>query len=129
MRPMSRSRIRTAAWLAALAIALNALWPLVAQAKPHAAGELVAVCTVEGTTHYIELPAGKAPLDEQSAKHQDHCAFCVFGSDRAAPPTQLQPAPPASSTDASPPPMAAGLQLTRNRSVSPGSPRAPPAAS
>jgi hypothetical protein len=25
--------------------------------------------------------------------------------------------------------MAAGLQLTRNRSVSPGSPRAPPAAS
>jgi hypothetical protein len=125
---MTGRNTRWTAWLAALAMALNALWPLLAQAKPHGASTLVPVCTVDGTTHYIELPTGKAPLDEQSAKHQDHCAFCVFGSDRAAPPAQFQPPPPASA-DASSPPAAVQSQLTRNRSVSPGSPRAPPAAS
>lgn len=38
---------RIASWLAALAMALNALWPLIAQAKPRSV-TLVPVCTVQG---------------------------------------------------------------------------------
>jgi hypothetical protein len=116
------------AWLAALAMALHALWPLIAQAKPRAAGELVPVCTVEGVTHYIELPAGKTPLDEQSTTRHDHCAFCFFGSDRAALPSQFQP-PAIEPADASAPPSVAGPLAVRARFLSTGSPRSPPAAS
>ncbi len=67
-----------------LAMALQAFWPLLAQARPRIAGELVPVCTVEGVTHYLELPAGKSPLDERSASHGEHCKLCVFGGDRDA---------------------------------------------
>ena len=125
---LRRSRIRTAAWLAALAMALHALWPLVAQARPHAAGHLVPVCTVEGVTHYIELPAGKTPLDEQSSTRHEHCAFCFFGTDRAALPARFEPvAPPMA--DAVSPPDAGGVVTVRSLSVSPGFPRAPPVVS
>ncbi|HLX81808.1 MAG TPA: DUF2946 family protein [Burkholderiales bacterium] len=72
-------RNRLAAFLAVLALALQAFWPLLAQARPRIAGILVPVCTVEGTTHYLELPAGKSPLDERSASHGEHCKLCVFG--------------------------------------------------
>jgi hypothetical protein len=125
---MSRSRTRITVWLAALAMALHALWPLLAQARPHAAGTLVPVCTVEGTTHYIELPAGKTPLDEQSSARHDHCAFCFFGSDRVAPPAQFQAVAPAAGEAGSPPPQAEPF-TARTRSLSPGNPRAPPNAS
>ena len=60
------------AWLAILAMALQALWPLIAQARPVT---LVPVCTVAGVTHYIELPDGKGPSDV----HHKHCSFCVSG--------------------------------------------------
>jgi hypothetical protein len=66
---------KTASWLAMLAIALHALWPLIAQARPKSA-LLVPLCTVEGVTHYIELPGGRTPLDESAASHQEHCAYC-----------------------------------------------------
>ena len=65
-------------WLAALAIALHALWPLIANARPKSVN-LVPICTVEGITHYLEVPGGKSPLDDSAAKHQDHCAFCFMG--------------------------------------------------
>lgn len=76
-------RNRLAAVLAVLAMALQAFWPLLAQARPRIAGELVPVCTVEGVTHYLELPAGKSPLDERSASHGEHCKLCVFGDGKA----------------------------------------------
>ena len=75
-------RNRLAAVLAVLAMALQAFWPLLAQARPRIAGELVPLCTVEGVTHYLELPAGKSPLEERSASHGEHCKLCVFGGDR-----------------------------------------------
>jgi hypothetical protein len=59
------------AWLAIAAMALNALWPLIAQARP---AMLVPVCTVGGETHYIEIPTGG------STSTHDHCAFCVAGA-------------------------------------------------
>ncbi len=76
-------RNRLATLLAALAMALQAFWPLLAEARPRIAGELVPVCTVEGVTHYLELPAGKSPLEERSASHGEHCKLCVFGAGKA----------------------------------------------
>src|SRR4051812_33519187 len=64
-------------WLALLAIALHAAWPLLANAKPKSA-HLVPLCTVEGVTHYIEVPGG-TPLDDSAKAHQDHCSFCFLG--------------------------------------------------
>ncbi len=75
-------RNRLAAFVAMLAMALQVFWPLLAQARPRIAGQLVPVCTVDGVTHYLELPAGKSPLDERSASHGEHCKLCVFGGDR-----------------------------------------------
>src|SRR5215218_783294 len=72
-----------AVYLAILAIALQALWPLLAQAKPKNV-LLVPVCTVQGVTHYIELPSGNAPVEQHAASQHDHCSFCSFGGDRAA---------------------------------------------
>ena len=67
---------RLGTWLAILAIALQAAWPLLAAAKPRSVA-LVPVCTVDGVTHYFEVPTGKAPLDD--SVHGQHCVFCTLG--------------------------------------------------
>lgn len=61
---------KLAGWLAILAMALQALWPLVAQARP---ATLVPVCTVGGETHYVEIPGAPAPADK-------HCELCFVGA-------------------------------------------------
>ena len=63
-------------WLAILAIAQQAAWPLLAAAKPRAVA-LVPLCTVDGVTHYLEVPTGKTPLDDRV--HREHCVFCTLG--------------------------------------------------
>ena len=82
-----------AAWLANLGIALQALWPLISQARPEVPGHLVPLCTVDGVTHYLELPGGKPPGEERSATYHEHCKLCVFGVERlgALPPAALPP--------------------------------------
>lgn len=60
-------------WLAITAMALQALWPLIAQARP---STLVPVCTVAGVTHYVEIPGGTTPVDAQ----HEHCAYCFAGA-------------------------------------------------
>jgi len=77
-------RNRTAALLAIFAVALQALWPLLAQAKPTVPGERVPVCTIEGITHYVELPAADTPVEKRSAAHHEHCKMCVFGAEKLA---------------------------------------------
>jgi hypothetical protein len=61
-------------WLAVLALALQASWPLLVAAKPRAV-TLVPLCTVDGVTHYLEVPTGDTPA---GASHQ-HCSFCFLG--------------------------------------------------
>jgi len=124
---MKKTRHRSiAAWLAIAAMALQALWPLVAQAKPRAVA-LVPVCTVDGVTHYLELKTGDTPLEQKSASHQDHCAFCSFESGRgaalpSAPVVPFVPQDPAEAAiDAASPPQAQSLHVLLAR------PRAPPA--
>ena len=52
---------RLGTWLAILAITLQAAWPVLANAKPSGV-TLVPLCTVDGVTHYLEVPTGKAPF-------------------------------------------------------------------
>ena len=66
-------------WLAIVAIALHAAWPLLANARPKSV-HLVPLCTVEGVTHFIEVPGGTTPLDQSANAHHDHCAFCFLGA-------------------------------------------------
>ena len=66
-------------WLAILAIALHAAWPLLANARPKSV-HLVPLCTVEGITHYLEVPGGSTPLDESANTHREHCSFCFLGT-------------------------------------------------
>lgn len=80
--PLFRNRF--AALLAIFAIAMQALWPLIAQAKPVLPGEKVPVCTIEGITHYIELPMPDSAVEKSSAAHHEHCKMCVFGAERVA---------------------------------------------
>jgi hypothetical protein len=65
------------AWLGMAAIALQIAWPLVAGAKPSLA-TLVPLCTVDGVTHYVEVPTGKDP-SEQPWSQGDHCPLCFLG--------------------------------------------------
>ena len=74
---------RTTAWLAILAMALNALWPLIANAKPAGVESLFEVCTTQGFKSVAGDPAG-AP-DDSGEKHlQPHCPLCSFGTDKVA---------------------------------------------
>jgi hypothetical protein len=74
-------------WLAVLALALQASWPLLAAAKPRTV-TLVPLCTVDGVTHYLEVPTGDTPA---GAAHQ-HCSFCFLGG-AAAPSHRPLPTP------------------------------------
>ena len=64
-------------WLGIAALALQLGWPLLAGALPRAVA-LVPLCTVDGVTHYLEVPTGKNPL-EHSAAHGEHCPLCFAG--------------------------------------------------
>ncbi len=120
-------RNRLASFLAALAMVLQAFWPLLAQARPRIAGVLVPVCAAEGPTHYLELPAGKSPLDERSASHGGHCKLCAFGGDRQLALPTVSPTFFLSPARAVHMPVAQFAAALRPTSDSPAKPRAPPA--
>ena len=73
-----------ALWLAVIATVLNLVWPLLAQARM-SARVLVPVCTVEGVTHYLELPTGKTPL--QGYGEHKHCSVCAVAAQPATAPS------------------------------------------
>jgi len=68
-----RSMKRCAALAAAFAIALQALWPLIAQARPAERTLTVALCSAESAGHSIEIPLGRG------ASGEEHCKMCVLG--------------------------------------------------
>ena len=123
---MTRRRRRYALFLAVFAIGLQALWPLLAQAKPRSAIQ-VPVCTVEGVTHYIELPGDDTLLDERSSSNHEHCAFCMLAADRisctSAADSWLLVAADISSVVL----LSAPAPRMQSLARSPGRPRAPPA--
>ena len=124
--PLYRNRV--AALLAMIAMALSALWPLISQAKPRIPGAQVPVCTIEGITHYIELPATDTPVEKRSAAHHEHCKMCVFGAERVATlPVAASPVEPGAGREAVQP----SFQAAKSPSSfhPPAQPRAPPTAS
>jgi hypothetical protein len=74
---LARTVRRFAALAAAFGIALQALWPAIAQARP-ADSISVPICSVDGVRHDIELPLGKTQDGSQ------HCKLCVLGPDKLA---------------------------------------------
>ena len=121
----SRAR-RLSAWAAILAMALQALWPLLAQAKPRSV-TLVPVCTVGGVTHYFELKNGETPLEKRSASHHEHCAFCSLHDARVvALPSAPHPLVVAGDAAVAPFYFAAAQETPQRHP--PARPRAPPSA-
>jgi len=122
---MIRAR-RLPAYLAILAITLQALWPLLAQAKPKSV-VLVPVCTVQGVTHYIELPKGNVPVEQKAASQHDHCSFCSAGGDRIALAASRTEVPVASAAFGAP--RSTVNPFLENQPHQNARPRAPPAVS
>jgi len=85
---MKRTQKRMAAWLAMLAIALHAQWPVPAHAGSGGRTLLLPMCAMVGLVHEVEVPLGDSPFDNRSPTHFKHCNLCSFGAERlvAAPP-------------------------------------------
>ena len=86
-----RSRSRIAAWLALAGMALNAFWPLLANAKPNVPALPSEICTATGQKH-----AGEDPLS--NGARPSHCNLCPFNAERgpaisSAAPALLCPMP------------------------------------
>ena len=85
------SSSRLVCWLAIAVMALNALWPLLASARPAGAPSFTEICTATG----MQLVAGDpvAPSGDSDSKHlQEHCPLCALGADRLlAPPATPSP--------------------------------------
>jgi hypothetical protein len=77
----SRSRSRIAAWLALAGIALNASWPLLANAKPNVPALPSEICTATGMKHAGENLPGNAP---GKSVRPTHCSLCPFNAERGA---------------------------------------------
>jgi hypothetical protein len=71
---------RTATWIAIFAMAVNALWPLLARAQPSEPLLVAVICGSGEGVHAIDL-TGKPPAGSEKA--HGHCELCVSG-DRAA---------------------------------------------
>jgi hypothetical protein len=115
---------RFAAWLAILAMAFNALWPLAANAKPSGAFDpSTEICTSSGVKTFA---GGKVLPQPAESAHLPDCSFCTLGADELALPaaavsTALH-VPQAADFQAA----AAALPPAEPFGYSPAHPRAPP---
>jgi len=80
---MRLRRQRSVAWIAAFAVLLQALWPLLSHARPKTPALAMPICSIGGVMRDLEIKAGQAPLDERSARHGEHCKLCVFGNGKS----------------------------------------------
>ena len=70
-----RSRSRIAAWIALAGMALNAFWPLLANAKPSVPALSSEICSATGLQHTTENSPGKGV-------RPSHCNLCPFNAER-----------------------------------------------
>jgi hypothetical protein len=69
-------------FLALCAIALSAMWPLLAHLGPAGHGQLVEVCSINGS---FQVDLRLADGGEQTpSRLAPHCPFCTLGGDRVA---------------------------------------------
>ncbi len=80
----SRSRpYQFASWMAVLVMVLNALWPLVAHARPAGAAGMVEVCTAQGVKFVPGSSESPADQGGNAGKHlQPHCPLCSMGGEK-----------------------------------------------
>ena len=121
---LTRTSRRIAGWLAILAMSLNALWPLVANAKPSSAFDpATEICTVGGVKAFAGGDVTPQPADKA---HQPNCSFCTLGADQFALPANaaaiVLPAVESPAFGAG----VAGVPPAESSSYSPAHPRAPP---
>src|SRR5258708_1510019 len=76
---MNAHRNRIAAWLALAGIALNASWPLLANARPNAPALPSEVCSATGQKHAGESVPGQAP---GKGAQPSHCTLCPLNAER-----------------------------------------------
>ena len=70
---------RAAAWIALASMALNAAWPLLADAKPSAPASPSEICTAAG----LDRAPGGAPGNSPNKNvHPSHCSLCPFHAER-----------------------------------------------
>ena len=114
---------RAASWLATASMALNAAWPLLANAKPNVPALAAEICSATGLSHASGgAPAGAPEKD----LHASHCTLCPFGAERCAaiplaarPPLPSAPAPEPALARSDAPRAQVALRLS-------APPRAPP---
>ena len=121
-----RSRSRIAAWLALAGMALNASWPLLANARPNVPALSSEICSATGLKH-----AGEGLPEETPGKsvQPSHCTLCPFNAERGpaisgAAPALFLPKPACGQAPA----FFTGSRL-QSAPVLSGSPRSPPALS
>ena len=121
---LTRTSRRIAGWLAILAMSLNALWPLVANAKPSWAFDPgTEICTVGGVKAFAGGGGSPQPVDNA---HQPNCSFCTLGADRfALPASAVAVVLPATESPVFRADIA-GIPPAEPSSYSPAHPRAPP---
>ena len=76
-----RFRNRIGAWLALAGIALNASWPLLANARPNVPALASEVCSATGQKHGGEGLPGETP---GKGARPSHCTLCPFNPERGA---------------------------------------------
>lgn len=109
--------------MAILVMALNALWPLIANARPDGAPGLMEICTAQGIK---TLPDGTPAGDPAANQLQPHCPLCSFGTDKlAAVPPSVPDLLPVQASHAAPAAILHGAAIAAPQH-SPAHPRAPP---
>jgi hypothetical protein len=74
-----KARGSIAAWVAIVVVALNALWPLIAQFKPDAMAAMqMEACAEAGMHHAAEDGQNSAPSEPSPLMPQ--CAFCTLAA-------------------------------------------------
>jgi len=76
-----RFRNRIGAWLALAGIALNASWPLLANARPNVPALPSEVCSATGQKHGGEGLPGETP---GKGARPSHCTLCPLNAERGA---------------------------------------------
>lgn len=105
---------------------LNALWPLLANARPAASPVLFEICTAAG----IQLPGdGSSPADSADRHLKPHCALCSTGADKAPAVAGATGLPPARVELRGQLSALTVLPEPGRQSHSPAQPRAPPSLS
>ncbi len=125
---MSRRTRHYSAWIALLAFALNALWPLLVQGRPAQMSMLAGeICTLGGMQPAGIVAGDSNPAPGAPSQLLPHCAFCSLGADRAPIPSGAPAALERTEWIAGIAPIAVDLPHARSERLPFAHPRAPPA--